>query len=78
MYTVEELLPLIETALEGRKEYYLDIGAMTADDYKDIEISARKANLIQEIGKKIAIYYPFKEYYTDDDVEQIIAKLIIL
>ncbi|BBJ87133.1 hypothetical protein ROGSH02058M1_033320 [Raoultella ornithinolytica] len=75
MYTIEDLPKLISAELETCKEYFLDVGVMTTDDYKSIRISSRKANTIEELGKVVTTSYPLQEIYTDSDIEKMSANL---
>lgn len=76
MYEVETLVSPITDRLSEQQEYFLDVGVFTSDDYKTINITARKANLIQDLGRKILVTYPLRDSYDDSDVELIVDKLV--
>ncbi|EAT2573066.1 hypothetical protein L6M23_000492 [Salmonella enterica subsp. enterica serovar Matopeni] len=76
MYEIETLVDPINSRIEELQEYFLDLGVITSDDYKTINITARKANHIQELGRAISVSYPLKDVYDDSDVELIVTRLI--
>lgn len=76
MYELEYLAGALDKALSNQQEHYLDVSVFTDDDYKNINIEVRKANLIQEHGRTIYVSYPLKKAYCDRDVELIVGKLV--
>ncbi|AGQ30865.1 hypothetical protein [Serratia liquefaciens] len=76
MYELENLVGALDKVLSNQQEHYLDVSVFTCDDHKNISIETRKANLIQERGRKISLSYPLKKAYCDWDVELIVTKLV--